>query len=131
MSEPQRVLIVDDDRKIVQAISVRLRSEGYDVQAAFDGEAGLAASTQQVPDVIVLDIRMPKIDGLSLLAKLREHAQTKRIPTIVLSASAVDEVNALDAGAYCFLPKPYDTRTLLQYVASALRLEAESVERGS
>jgi len=128
MSEPQRVLIVDDDRKIVQAISVRLRSEGYDVQAAFDGEAGLAAATQQVPDVIVLDIRMPKLDGLSLLAKLREHAQTMRIPVIVLSASAVDEVKALDAGAYCFLPKPYDPQTLLHSVASALLHVTECIE---
>ena len=70
--------------------------------------------------MIVLDIRMPKMDGLSLLAKLREHTQTKRIPVIVLSASAVDEVNALDAGAFCFLAKPYDPPTLLRTVASAL-----------
>lgn len=132
MSEPQRVLIIDDDRKIVQAISIRLRSEDCEVLAAHDGEAGLAAATALIPDLIVLDIRMPKMDGLSLLAKLREQSRTQDIPVIVLSASAVEESNALDAGAYCFLAKPFDPPTLLQYVASALRKEPEfCAERGS
>jgi DNA-binding response OmpR family regulator len=117
-----QLLIIDDDRKIVQAVRVRLLAAGYDVQSAHDGEAGLAAAMQAVPDTIVLDLRMPKLDGLGVLARLRDNDQLKHIPVIVLSASAVDECKALDAGAFCFLPKPYDPPTLLQAVSAALNL---------
>ena len=130
MSEPLRVLVIDDDRKIAHAICVRLRSAGYEVQTAYDGETGLTAVTEWIPQLIVLDIRMPKMNGLSLLMKLRECTQTERIPVIVLSACAVEEGKALDAGAFCFLAKPYDPPTLLRTVASALGPPPECVDRG-
>lgn len=120
LPKPPCVLIVDDDRDVVNGISLRLRSKGYDIQAAFDGEAGLAAALKEIPDLIVLDVRMPKMDGLTFLAKRREHAQIQKIPIIVLSASAFDKVKTLDAGAYCFLSKPFDSQELLDSVASAL-----------
>ncbi len=120
MPERPRLLIVDDDRRIAQAVAMRLKAAGYDVQSAHDGEAGLAAATEQLPDLVVLDIRMPKIDGLSVLARLREQEQTRHIQVIVLSACAVDECRALDAGAFCFLPKPYDPQTLLDSISAAL-----------
>ena len=120
MPDRPRLLIVDDDRQIVKAVSMRFRAAGYDVQCVHDGEAGLKAATEQVPSAIVLDVRMPKLDGLSVLTKLREQERTRCIPVIILSASAVDKGRALDAGAFCFLPKPYDAKILLASVASSL-----------
>lgn len=126
MPEKPRMLVIDDDRKIAQAVAVRLRAAGFDVQFASDGEEGLAAVIEQLPDAIVLDIRMPKLDGLGVLAKLREQERTRRIPAVVLSASAVDESKALDAGAFCFLPKPYDPQALLAAIDMALKQHATS-----
>ena len=119
MPDKLRILVVDDDRAIVQAISVRLRAAGYDVLTAFDGSAGLASATTNRPDTIVLDIRMPGLDGLTVLTKLREQDETKDIPVVMLSASVVDQRNALDIGAQFFLEKPYDAKTLVAAVESA------------
>ena len=124
MSKRQRLLIIDDDRKITQALSVRIGAVGYDVQVVHDGEAGLEAIDRQIPDAIVLDLRMPKLDGFGVLAALRRQERTRHIPVIVLSASAVDEGKSLNAGAFCFLSKPYDPQTLLASIKSALERNA-------
>ncbi len=120
MPDRRRLLVIDDDRKIAQAVAVRLKAAGYDVRIAHDGDAGLTAVAEQLPDAIVLDLRMPIRDGLSVLHALRAQEETADVPVVVLSASAVDKNSALHAGAQYFLPKPHDSKLLLASIESAL-----------
>ena len=120
MSDAPKILIVDDDREIVEGARLRLGAAGYDTIAAHDGEAGLAAAIANRPDAIVLDVRMPGMDGITALGKLREREETKDVPVIILSASVVDQKAALDAGARFFLTKPYQGSTLIAAVEQAI-----------
>ncbi len=116
-----RVLLVDDDRTIIQALAVRLRALGYDVLTAFDGNSGLALALREQPDAVVLDIRMPGLDGLTVLDRLRDHSATRDLPVIMLSASIVNEHEALDRGASFFLQKPYDAAALIAALQAAIQ----------
>lgn len=123
MREVEQLLIVDDDREIVRGLAIRLRAAGYEVLTAFDGQAGLAAAIAHQPDAIILDIRMPVMDGLEVLGGLRERVDTRSIPVVVVSANVVEQtrVKALDLGARCFLEKPYQAGTLIAAVRSVLK----------
>jgi len=120
--ENRRVLIVDDDREIIQALSIRLRFAGYDVMKAYDGEAGLDAARELNPDVVILDVRMPRMDGLTMLSKLRSSEHLSSLPAIVLSANVAERVRteALELDACFFLSKPYEADVLLMAIRSAL-----------
>jgi CheY-like chemotaxis protein len=120
MPELLTVLVVDDDREIVMAATLRLRAAGYRTQTAYDGESGVALAAECQPNVIVLDVRMPRMDGLTALGKLKARSETKDIPVVMLSASIVDQQSALNAGARFFLKKPYRGDVLVQAVAAAL-----------
>jgi len=122
MPEKRRVLVVDDDREIVRGVSIRLRAAGYEVLTAYDGQAGLTASLEHHPDAIVLDVRMPVMDGLAALALLKGHEATKAIPVVILSASVVAQEKAkiLELGARYFLEKPYDAKSLIEAIESAI-----------
>ena len=112
MSEKPTVLIVDDERAIARAVEIRLRAQGYDVLLAHDGAEGLDVAERQQPDAIVLDVRMPVMDGMEVLARLATQKETKDIPVVIASASMVDRARALDMGARFFLEKPYDFQAL-------------------
>ncbi|MCG8406920.1 MAG: response regulator [Phycisphaerales bacterium] len=118
MAQKPKVLIVDDDNEIVRGASIRLRAAGYDVIAAHDGEAGYNAALQHHPDAIILDLRMPVMDGWTMLATLHKHEETKAIPAVVLSANVVDREGgkAMDLGASCFLEKPYEAKRLVKAI---------------
>lgn len=118
----KRVLVVDDDRDIVSGLSVRLEAAGYQVHSAYDGVSGYDAALATQPDAMILDVRMPRMDGLSMLAKLRERPEMRTTPVIVLSASLSDHQMALDMGARYFLDKPCDPRTLLTALHSVSTL---------
>jgi DNA-binding response OmpR family regulator len=120
MAEAPRILLVDDDRDLVLATKVRLKSAGFQVLTAHDGEQGLASALAHRPDAILLDVRMPRMDGLCTLARLRESDATRMTPVVMLSASLLDRCKALDLGARYFLEKPYDTRTLVAAIQSAM-----------
>ena len=120
MPEQLTVLVVDDDCEIVTAATLRLRAAGYRTQTAHDGESGVALAAECHPDAILLDVRMPRKDGLTALKELKQRDDTKEIPVVMLSASIVDQQAALEAGARFFLKKPYCGDTLLQAIASAL-----------
>jgi len=124
MSDRPHVLIVDDDHEITHALTVRLRAADCEVCETHDGDSGLKAVKEQSPDVIILDIRMPGCDGLTFLARLQERKRTKVIPVIVLSANASDKAQALEAGAYCFISKPYQGNELMQAVETSLKTSA-------
>jgi CheY-like chemotaxis protein len=114
-----RVLVVEDDRDVLRATRLRLEIAGYKTFSASNGEEGVASAVELHPDVILLDVRMPRMDGLTALAILGERAETENIPVVMLSASVVDQQAALDAGARFFLSKPYQGKTLLAAIKSA------------
>jgi CheY-like chemotaxis protein len=123
MFAANRILVVDDDRDVLRGARLRLEGAGYETFSAADGEEGVASAVKLRPDAILLDVRMPRMDGLTALAKLRERADTRNIPVVMLSASLIDQQAALDAGARFFLSKPYQGRTLLAAIESATNNE--------
>ena len=120
MANKRTVLLVDDDSAILEGASLRLRASGYDTLAASDGGQGVAAAIKLKPDAIVMDVRMPRMDGIAALSELQENAATKDIPVVMLSASLMDQQKALDAGARFFLRKPYVGKNLVGAIESAL-----------
>lgn len=120
MPDPATVLMVDDDQEIVRGASLRLRAAGYSLLTAHEADAGIAAAISNRPDLILLDVRLPRRDGLSVLSELKRRPETKSIPVVMLSASIVDQQAALDAGARFFLRKPYCGDTLVQAIRTAL-----------
>ncbi len=116
----KKVLIIDDDREILRGLSIRLKAAGYEINTACNGQQGLSDANEKQPDAIVLDVRMPGMDGLTTLEKLREQPTTKTIPVIMLSASIVDQAKALELGARYFLEKPYDTKKLTTALHAAI-----------
>jgi DNA-binding response OmpR family regulator len=117
-----RVLIVDDEGGIALALAVRLEAAGYDARWALDGASGLAAALDWRPDVIVLDIRMPGMDGFELKRRLGTQRDLCWAPVIFLSANVQESARqaAMAAGAHAFLTKPYEAKDVLAAVRSAL-----------
>lgn len=126
MNADRQVLIVDDDSDIREGTYLRLKAAGYRPITASDGEEGFASALKNHPDAIVLDVRMPRVDGLTALARLKCHERTRNIPVVMLSASIGDRQASLEAGARFFLDKPYQGKTLLAAVETAI---AESVSQ--
>lgn len=122
MTGKPRILLVDDDREIALGLSIRLGAAGYEVKTAHDGRAGLDMAMAFRPDAMLLDIRMPIMDGLAVLAELRTHAETKEIPVIVLSANVAEKAKcqSLDLGARHFVGKPYVAAAIIKALRSIL-----------
>src|SRR3954462_928186 len=120
MSEPA-VLLVDDDARILRMLERTLAAEGYDVSVAPDGGTALARIERSLPDLIVLDVKMPGLDGLAVTRRLR----AKRLPVPILLLTARDavaeRVAGLDAGADDYLVKPFDIAELTARVRALLR----------
>ena len=119
--DSKTILVIDDDHEIAKGAQLRLRGAGYHALTAADGNTGVAAALQHEPDAIVLDIRMPQMNGFSAMAQLRQNDNTKEIPIVMLSASVVDKQAALDAGARFFLSKPYQADKLLAAIDAAIQ----------
>ena len=113
-------MVVDDEKNIVDIVAFNLHKEGYDVVVARDGEACLEAFEKEKPDLVILDIMMPKMDGFEACKKLREKSQ---VPIIMLTARAeeVDKVLGLELGADDYVVKPFGVRELLARVKANLR----------
>lgn len=122
-TEAPRVLVVEDERDIRDLVAFALRGEGYEVDAHATGEAGLAAARDFPPDMAVLDIMLPGLDGLALCRKLRAHPATRRTPILLLTARGAPEdiVEGLDSGADDYVAKPFVPEVLAARVRSALR----------
>ena len=120
MISEKTVLVVDDDPDVVLGVSARLRNAGYRTITESDGASGIATATAAQPDAIVMDLRLPRKDGLSALAELRQSDETKHIPIVMLSACLREQQRALDAGARYFLPKPYQGSILVKAIDSAV-----------
>ncbi len=115
-----RVLVVDDEPQILRALGINLRARGYDVDLAASGEAALQLAAHDHPDVVVLDLGLPGMDGLEVIAGLRGWTS---VPIIVLSVRdrEADKVAALDAGADDYVTKPFGMDELLARMRAALR----------
>lgn len=136
----RRVLVVDDEPAVLRAIGVALESQGYDVQAATSGEQAVARAAATAPDLILLDLGLPGVDGLEVIRRVRAFLGST--PIIVLSAWGEDEtkVQALDLGADDYVVKPFALPELLARVrvglrhaereASGARVEASRLTRG-
>jgi two-component system response regulator MprA len=116
-----RVLVAEDDRSVRESLVLALSVEGYDVEAVPDGEQALGAVAREVPDVIVLDVMMPVLDGLTVCRRLR--TQRCETPILMLTArhEVSDRVSGLDAGADDYLPKPFSLDELLARLRALLR----------
>ncbi|GLZ42985.1 response regulator [Actinokineospora sp. NBRC 105648] len=121
-----KVLVVDDEPQIVRALRINLTARGYDVLTAHDGTAALRAAAEGRPDVVVLDLGLPDIDGAEVIEGLRGWTA---VPIIVLSArtDSADKVRALDAGADDYVTKPFGMDELLARLRAAVRRGAASV----
>ncbi|MDP1916659.1 MAG: response regulator transcription factor [Myxococcales bacterium] len=117
----QRILVVEDDLSILTGLSMSLRYEGFEVLQAQDGKAGLQKALDEAPDLMVLDIMMPQLNGYEVMEELRKRGST--LPVIVLSARGQerDKVTGLDLGADDYLVKPFGLQELLARIRSVLR----------
>jgi DNA-binding response OmpR family regulator len=115
-----RVLVVDDERRIRELLELSLRHHGYEVRCAADGQAALAEAKTWEPDAIVLDVMLPKIDGITLLPMLRRVTEA---PVIMLSAKGEveDKVSGLAGGADDYLSKPFEIAELIAHIEAKLR----------
>jgi len=123
MREQPLILTVDDTRDNLDILRVRLEAQGYAVADAADGEEGLAKAREIKPDLILLDIMMPKLDGIQVVRRLKEDPELRGIPVILVTAKAEtkDVVAGLDAGGDDYLTKPFEHAALLARVRSMLR----------
>ena len=126
MRDPARILVVDDIADNVEILRTRLSSLGYEVVVAEDGEQALARVRETLPDLILLDIMMPKVDGLEVVRRLKADATLPFIPVILVTAKAspTDVVAGLDAGGDDYLIKPIDHGALVARVRAMLRIKA-------
>jgi len=128
MTDKKQILLVDDDPDFVEAVKVIVESGGYDVQVAYDGQEGLEAVAENKPDLIVLDVMMPVMNGHETCAKLKADDATREIPIILLTAVA-DRVTTstythrdmLESEAEDYMPKPVEPQELLERIKSWLQ----------
>ncbi len=121
----QTIALVDDDRNIITSITMALEAEGFEVRTYPDGEEALRGLTQRPADLAVLDIKMPRLNGMELLQKLRQSPPTLTMPVIFLTSKdeEVDEIMGLRMGADDYIKKPFSQRLLLERIRSLLRRE--------
>ena len=123
-----RIALVDDDRNILTSVSMTLEAEGFEVETYNDGQSALEAFSKRLPDMAVLDIKMPRMDGMDLLQRLRQKTS---MPVIFLTSKddEIDEVLGLRMGADDYVKKPFSQRLLVERIRSLLRRQ-EAITTG-
>lgn len=116
-----RIALVDDDRNILTSVAMTLENEGFEVETFNDGQSALDAFNKSMPDMAVLDIKMPRMDGMDLLQRLRQ--KTNQLPVIFLTSKddEIDEVLGLRMGADDYVKKPFSQRLLVERIRALLR----------
>jgi two-component system alkaline phosphatase synthesis response regulator PhoP len=117
-----KILVCDDERHIVRLIQVNLERQGYQVVTAYDGKEGLEKVTAEKPDLVVLDVMMPYMDGFEVLKNLRREPETEGLPVIMLTAKAQDKdvFEGYHYGADMYLTKPFNPMELVTFVKRIL-----------
>ena len=129
-----KITLVDDDENIVTSVGLALESHGHTVKAYYDGASGLAALENEPPDLAILDVKMPRMDGMEVLRRLR---RTSDVPVIILTSKdeEIDEILGFNLGADDYIHKPFSQRLLIERVKAVLRrggaAEAEDTTAGA
>lgn len=123
MAEKQSILIVEDDLDLAEMLSAYFRVQGYEVKDAVWGEDAIRVSQESPPDIVLLDIRLPDIDGYEVCRKLRTHRRTESLPIIFLTErrDRIDKLQGLELGVVDYITKPFDIQELRLRVRNALR----------
>ncbi|MFC1514411.1 response regulator [Candidatus Omnitrophota bacterium] len=118
----KKILVVDDEPSIVDLLGAMLAKSGYEVISALDGKSCLKKAESQKPDLIILDVVMPELDGFAVLDLLKKNQATKKIPVILLTALLKEDdlTKGLKEGANCFISKPFSIIDVLEEIKSAL-----------
>ena len=126
----EHILVVDDEREILELVTYNLTKEGYRVTAVGSGEDALAATRTGAPDLVVLDLMLPGVDGLDVCRRLKSDAKTRAIPIVMLTAKGTeaDVVAGLELGASDYVTKPFSPRVLAARVRAVLRRGAEAAD---
>ncbi|RMF35375.1 MAG: DNA-binding response regulator, partial [Chloroflexi bacterium] len=121
MTEVQRILVVEDDVDTAEMLTAYFEAQGYEVLSAAWGEDALRMTQEVVPDLVVLDIRLPDIDGYEVCRRLRSHRRTEHIPIIFLTErrERIDRLTGLELGAVDYITKPFDIQELRLRVRNA------------
>lgn len=124
MTPPKKkILVVEDCPEILELISFNLEKEGYEVRRAESGEEGLSLVKKDIPDIVLLDLMLPGIDGLEVCRRLKAEDRTRAVPVVIVSAKGEesDVVSGLELGAYDYVSKPFRPKELLARVRAVLR----------
>ena len=118
-----KILVIDDEADVADIIAINLKTAGFEVFKAYDGEDGLEKAKAKLPDLIILDLMLPKMHGLDVCEALKKNAPTARIPVIMLTAKTEvdDRITGFEFGADDYIPKPFSPRELALRVESVLR----------
>ena len=122
----KKILIVDDETKVLRVVELRLKANGYEVITAQDGEEGLQKARTQAPDLIILDIMLPKVDGYKVCGLLKNDARFCRIPVILFTAKVLDQDRKTgeEVKADAYLTKPYEPEILLGKIKELMEKQA-------
>jgi two-component system, OmpR family, alkaline phosphatase synthesis response regulator PhoP len=123
----KKILVVDDERHIVRLVEVNLTRAGYEVATAYDGVEALEKVKKEEPDMVVLDVMMPRMDGFEVLKRLQADPDTQDIPVIMLTAKAQDAdiFRGWSSGVSSYLTKPFNPRELLTFVERIFQSELD------
>lgn len=123
MNEKIKVLLVDDEADLIETLRYRLETAGYDLISGSDGLAGVAKAELEKPDIVLLDIMMPRMDGYQACRAIKHNKATRHIPVVLISAKAgdVDEKKWKEAGADGYISKPFDGKDLLAVLERYLK----------
>lgn len=129
---PKKILAVDDERHIVRLVEVNLQRAGYEVVTAYDGREALEKVKAENPDLVVLDVMMPYMDGFEVLKHLKADPATAEIPVIMLTAKAqdADVFRGWQSGVDCYLTKPFNPMELLTFVKRIFDSASQSAGAG-
>ena len=130
MSDKQTILVVDDEEDLLDLIEYNLEKEGFDVLKAEDGEEGMQMAREHSPNLVLLDIMMPKMDGMEVVERMRADKNLTHIPIIFLTARGDEkmEVEGLDKGGDDYITKPISTKKLISRIKAVLRRFEESTQ---
>ena len=128
MLEAKRILVVDDEPDLIKTVRLRLEKRGYAVISAADGQEALEKARSEKPDLIILDLMLPKLSGYQVCRMLKFDEQYKNIPIIIFTARAQeqDKKTSLEVGADAYLSKPFEPEVLLDKVDSLLNISKKS-----
>ena len=128
----KKILAVDDERHIVRLVQVNLERAGYQVVTAYDGKEALEKVEAENPDLIVLDVMMPYMDGFEVLSNLKKNQSTREIPVIMLTAKAqdADVFRGWQSGVDCYLTKPFNPMELTSFVKRIFKSLDEGPDGG-